>query len=125
MHKVIQKGYNHKFWFDDKAIANIYALCNVIKQYRVSYDSAKSTSIWFHRKERNGMPDVEFKKHPSGLHYWYPRESKTGNVFSSLEMEEDIPDGNIFVNTVHENMTRYSKREVKKATEARRLHGTL
>ena len=40
-------------------------------------------------------------------------------------MEEDIPDGNIFVNTVQENMTRYSKRDVKKSTEARRLHGTL
>ena len=40
-------------------------------------------------------------------------------------MEEDIPDGNIFVNTVQENMTLYSKRDVKKATEARRLHGTL
>ena len=72
-HKSSQKGYNHKFWFDDKAIANIYALCNVIEQYRVSYDSAKSTLIWVHRKERNGMPDVEFKKHPSGLHYWDPR----------------------------------------------------
>ena len=25
-HKASQKGYNHKFWFADKAIANIYAL---------------------------------------------------------------------------------------------------
>ena len=40
-------------------------------------------------------------------------------------MEEYITDGNIFVNTVQENMTRYSNRDVKKATEARRLHGTL
>ena len=30
-HKSSQKGYNHKFWFDKKAIANIYALCNVIE----------------------------------------------------------------------------------------------
>ena len=73
-HKSSQKGYNHKFWFYEKSIANIYALCNFIEQYRVSYDSAKSTSIWVHRKERNEMPDVEFKKHPSGLHYWDPRE---------------------------------------------------
>ena len=40
-------------------------------------------------------------------------------------MEEDIPDGNIFVNTVQENMTRYSKRDAKKSTEARQLHRTL
>ena len=40
-------------------------------------------------------------------------------------MEEDIPDGNIFVKTVQENMTCYSKRDVKRATKARRLHGTL
>ena len=40
-------------------------------------------------------------------------------------MEEDIADGNIFVNTVQENMTRYSKRDVKKATQARQLHRTL
>ena len=26
MHKSIQKGYNHKFWFDNKAIKNTYAL---------------------------------------------------------------------------------------------------
>ena len=71
------------------------------------------------------MPDVEFKKHPSGLHYWDPRESETVNVFASLEMEEDIPDGNIFVNPGQGNMTRYSKRDVKKATGARRLHRTL
>ena len=50
---------------------------------------------------------------------------KIGNVFASIEMEEDIPNGNIFVNTVQENMTHYSKRDVKKATEARQLHGTL
>ena len=71
------------------------------------------------------MPDFEFKKHPSGLHYWDPRESKIGNVFANLEIEEEIPDGNILVNTVQENMTRYSNRDVKKATEDRRLHGTL
>ena len=40
-------------------------------------------------------------------------------------MEEDIPDSNIFVNTLQENKMRYSKRDVKKATEARRLHGTI
>ena len=40
-------------------------------------------------------------------------------------MEENISDGNIFVNTVQENITHYSKRDVKKATEAIRLHGTL
>ena len=40
-------------------------------------------------------------------------------------MEEDILDGNIFVNTVQKNMTCYSKRDVKKATKDRRLHGTL
>ena len=71
------------------------------------------------------MTDVEIKKHPSGLHYWDQRESKTGNIFASLEMEEDITDGNIFVNTVQENMTRYSIRYIKKETEARRLHRTL
>ena len=59
------------------------------------------------------MLDVEFKKHTSGLHYWDSIESKTGNIFASLEMEEDIPDGNIFVNTVQENIRRYSKRDVK------------
>ena len=31
-HKASQKGYNHKFWFDDKEIENIYALCNIIEQ---------------------------------------------------------------------------------------------
>ena len=40
-HKSSQKENKHRFWFDNKSIENIYALCNVIEQYRVSYDSTK------------------------------------------------------------------------------------
>ena len=78
--KPAKKDTTTSFGLTTKQLQNIYALCNFIKQYRVSYDSAKSTSICVHRKERNGMSDVEFKKHLSGLHYWDSTESKTGNI---------------------------------------------
>jgi uncharacterized protein YodC (DUF2158 family) len=37
-HKAKMAGYHREVWYDKKAITNILALSNVIKQYRVTYD---------------------------------------------------------------------------------------
>ena len=37
--KAILNGYHDNVWFSNKAITNIIALCNIIKQYQVTYDS--------------------------------------------------------------------------------------
>jgi hypothetical protein len=60
-------GYDQKVWFNKKAITNIIALKNLIKQYRVTYDSHQETFV-VHREE-SGLPAMEFRMHESGLHY--------------------------------------------------------
>ena len=67
-------GYHKSVWFSTRAITNIIALSNLIKQYRVTYDS-KELSFVVHR-ESAGKPNMEFRMHESGLHYYDPRTSK-------------------------------------------------
>jgi hypothetical protein len=68
------KGYANLVWFSKDAIANILALSNVIKQYRVTHDSDDKTFI-VHRQSI-GLPDMEFRMHHSELHYFDPREKE-------------------------------------------------
>jgi hypothetical protein len=37
--KATMEGYNKTVWFSTRAITNIIALCNLIDQYSVTYDS--------------------------------------------------------------------------------------
>jgi hypothetical protein len=37
--QAIMPGYNTHIWYSKKAITNIFSLSNMIKQYRVTYDS--------------------------------------------------------------------------------------
>jgi hypothetical protein len=58
---------------DKKAITNILALSNIIKQYRVTYDSDKQMFVvhW----ESESKPNMEFWMHKSGLHFYDPRNN--------------------------------------------------
>jgi hypothetical protein len=96
-HKSKVPGYRPRVWFDDRAITNIMALKNVIKQYRVTYDSSKATVFIVHR-QAHGKPDMYFKMHPSGLHYFDPRDESF-----------------TFVNTVADNKSQFTKRQIKRA----------
>jgi hypothetical protein len=57
---------------------------------------------------------MEFKMHKSGLHYYDPHERNNEKI-------ERLA----FLNTVAENMSRFSKRQVKGAEVARTLYQTL
>jgi hypothetical protein len=70
------KGYHHDVCYNKNAIANILSKKWVSMQYRVSMDTGSDGSTWVHRFEKNGMPDIEFKMHVSGLHYWDPTGDK-------------------------------------------------
>ncbi len=63
-------GYHANVWFSKKAITNIILLKNLIKQYWVTYDSRYETFV-VHR-EAHGKPNMEFRMHESGLHYFDP-----------------------------------------------------
>jgi hypothetical protein len=85
-------GYKFWVWFSDKAITNIICLNNLIKIYRVTYDSKVETTFVVHHQQF-GLPDLIFKMHPCGLHICYPK--KMGEFG--------------FIQTVNENMKLFSK----------------
>ena len=57
-HRAKLKGYTYKPWFSKKAITNILSFKNMIKQYRVTYDSNDEMFV-VHRKELV-LPNMEF-----------------------------------------------------------------
>jgi hypothetical protein len=105
-HKATMKGYKSDVWFSKDAITNIIALSNLIKQYRVTYDSEDQMFV-VHREKQN-KPNMEFKMHESGLHYYVPQD-------------KDF----IFVNTVSGNKEGFTQRQIKGAERARTLYVTL
>jgi hypothetical protein len=100
------KGYEQKVWYSARAITNILALSNVIKQYRVTYDSNEKMFI-VHRQS-SGMPNMEFRMHEIGLQNYDPRH-------------EDFT----FINTFSGNMDGFTQREIKGAEDAPTLYATL
>ena len=97
------KGYKPKVWFSHEAIANIVAVCNVKKYYRITYDSSDKNGFVVHRSEF-GLPDMHFVEHSSGLHIYHP-----------------TPEELAFLNTVEDNMEGFTKKEIAGAKTAREL----
>jgi hypothetical protein len=98
--------YNEPVWFSKKAITNIFMLKNMKKQYRVAYYSSEETFL-VHRKAA-GLPNLLFKEHGNGLHFFDPRQVDFA-----------------FVKTVESNMWLYFKRQVVRADKARSLYASL
>ncbi len=107
-HQATLEGYG-TVWFSAHAITNILSLKNMTKIYRVSYDSDVASSFIVHR-ESTGKENMEFRMHPSGLHYHDP-----------LETEESV----IFLQTAEGNKKGFTKRQVKDAESARTLYAKL
>jgi hypothetical protein len=97
-------GYKYLVLYSKKAITNIICLKNLIKCYRVTYDSKVNTTFVVHRSEF-GLPDMLFEMHPCGLHICYPKNM--GEVG--------------FVQTVEDNMKLFSKQQIAGAVQARNL----
>jgi hypothetical protein len=104
--QAIMPGYHAHIWYNKKAITNILSLSNVIKQYRVTYDS--NDQMFVVHREPEGKPDMEFWMHKSGLQYFDPSNSEF-----------------IFVNTVSKNKAGFMKRQIKEAEVARSLYSKL
>ena len=79
----------HEVWYSKKAVTNILSLKFVGEIYHVNYDSHDESFV-FHQ-DQHGMPDLVFKMHHSGLHFFDPR----GDDFA-------------FVTTVEENKIPFS-----------------
>jgi len=87
-------------------MTNILSLKNLIRLYRVTYDSKKRTSFIVLREEF-GLPDMVFDMHLCGVHVYYP---------------EKIDGQYGFVQTVAENMKLFTKRQIDGALKARHLY---
>jgi hypothetical protein len=70
--QAIMPGYHVHLWYNKKAITNILSLSNMIKHYHVLYDS--NNQIFVVHREPEGKPDMEFRMHKGGLHYFDPRQ---------------------------------------------------
>jgi hypothetical protein len=93
--KATMEGYKKTVWSSTQAITNIIALHNLIDQYRVTYYSEDLMFV-VHR-ESESKPNMEFKMHKSGLHYYDLRKEQHLN----------------FVSTVSENKTCFTKQQIK------------
>jgi hypothetical protein len=80
---------------------------NLIQQYRVTYDS--DDNMFVVHRESQGKPNMEFRMHKCGVHYYDPRNEKHL----------------AFVNTVSEKKEGFTKRQIKGAEIARTLYKTL
>ncbi len=105
-HIVNVADYDEPVWFSKKAITNIFMLKTMKKQYRVTYDSSEETFL-VHCKAA-GLPNLLFKEHANGLHFFDLRQADFA-----------------FVKTVELNMHLFLKRQVARADKARSLYASL
>jgi hypothetical protein len=97
-------GYKYLVWYSKKAITNIICLKNLIKCYRVTYNSKVNTTFVVHCSAF-GLPDMLFEMHPCRLHACYP---KNMGEFGFVQMVED-------------NIKLFSKWQIAEAVQARDL----
>jgi hypothetical protein len=92
--------YKYLVWYSKKAITNIICLKNLIKCYRVTYDSKVDTTFVVHCSAF-GLPNMLFEMHPCRLHVCYP---KNMGEFG-------------FVQTVEDNMKLFSKQQIARIVQ--------
>ena len=95
-------GYKYMVWYSKKAITNIICLKNLLKYYRVTYDSKVDTSFVVH-SGAYGLPDLLFEMHPCRLHVCHPKQM---GEFG-------------FVQTIEDNIKLFSKQQIAGAVRAR------
>ena len=71
-------------WFSKKAITNIICLKNIIKCYKVTYNSKVDTTFMVRRSEQ-GLPNSMFKMHPCGLHVCHPEKMGEFDYVQTIE----------------------------------------
>ncbi len=98
--------YDEPVWFSKKAIANIFALKIMKKQYMVTYNSSEESFVV--HSCTAGLPNLLLKEHMNGLHFFNPRQAD----FAFVEMVES-------------NMQLFLKRQVARVDKARSLYACL
>ena len=95
-------------WYDEHGIANILSLSNVSKRYHVTYDSRSEDGFIIHKPEASNQ---YFKQHASGLFF--------------LDTQKKNENSHVFLTTVDDNKTKFTKRDVKLAELARSIQNRI
>ena len=95
-------------WYDEHGIANILSLSNVSKRYHVTYDSRNDDGFIIHKP---AGPNQYFRQHKSGLFF--------------LDTQKNNEDAHLFLTTVDDNKTKFTKRDVKLAELARSIQNRI
>ena len=95
-------------WYHPTGTANILSLSRYIKIFTITYDSANGNEFCMHKG--NGE-DRLLRQSENGLYFWNAR------TFNQEEV--------VLINTVENNSSRYSNRELSQAKIARKLQRTI
>jgi hypothetical protein len=97
-------------WYHPNGIANILSLSRVKKKSRVTYDSEAGNSFVVHKSDGTTRSFVESKK---GLYYV--------DTINEQHNDNKKAHGNVLINTVDDNKSRYTDQAYSRALVARSL----
>ena len=99
--------------FNVHSIANILSLSDVanLPDTKITMDTSKAKEMYLHHKDRV----YTFKECVDGLYYWDTSSTKPKSSFSHYS----------FINTVAENKSQYTKKDVEGAKRARDIQGII
>lgn len=104
------------------SIANVLSLKSVAESHRITYDSWDNGGVF---KVHTTKGVVEFKPSEKGLHYLDLSDNDTINYMLVNMTKADINTDGKVISTVRHNFEGYTRNEIKKAYEARRLQGMI
>ena len=99
-------------WYDDNAIANIFALKDIKKRHRVTYDSDKEDAFIIHNSDKL-QECTKFECNAQGIY-----ALKVPMCYETTHKRE-IQEHSHLVDTVKENRKGYTKAQFQRAVEAR------
>ena len=109
-------GYG-EVWYDPNGIANVLSLDNVTKKFKVTFDSATSNSFCVHKPD--GKTKL-FSRTALGLYAF-----DTAQPSSTSEQVNNGQPATVAIQTVAEQKSRYTRRDVRNAERARELQDML
>ena len=106
-------------WYNPESLANILSMAAVRKLCRITMDTAKEADIDVHRLDGSIM---KFKEFESGLYYF---DMKVSDNNSNKAVSVCTPPHFTFLETVAQNLTQFTPREIEGADKARALYRRL
>ena len=102
-----------RVWFDERAIANIFAMQDLKQQHHITYDSDVEDAFLVHKR---GKPPVNFKCTSQGIYAY--------NIPVCHERKIEAAESHL-VDTVKENRKGYTQAQYDRAVKARSLYHEL